>query len=95
MHWEGSEVVFAVAYDTPVPGYDSYNTINLRLWSSKPSREFDLQSFNAGDYLRAVEMRENSETISAVLYPNDNTYSGRLSFPCVEIYLFLFSGHYR
>lgn len=44
----------AVAYDNPVPGYDTYNTINLRLFRAAPSREFDLASFNTGDYMKAV-----------------------------------------
>ena len=38
VRWEGAESVFAVAYDTPIPGYDTWNTLNMRLWSSKPSR---------------------------------------------------------
>lgn len=75
--WEGGETVFAVAYDTPIPGYDTYNTINVRLWSSKPSREFDLSSFNRGDYYKAIEDRQKSEHITSVLYPNDNTYMGK------------------
>ena len=41
------EVVMAQAYDTPIPGYGTYNTNNMRLWSSKPSHEFDFASFNA------------------------------------------------
>lgn len=48
--WEGGEVVIAVAYDTPVPGYNTYNTNNLRLWRSRPSNEFDFDQFNQGDY---------------------------------------------
>lgn len=43
----------AVAYDNPVPGYDTFNTINLRLWKSTPAKEFDFASFNSGDYLKA------------------------------------------
>ena len=77
VRWEGAESVFAVAYDTPIPGYDTWNTLNMRLWSSKPSREFDLDSFNAGDYINAIEARRKSEGISHVLYPNDNTYAGK------------------
>ena len=75
--WEGGEIVMAVAYDNPVPGYDTYNTINLRLWRAAPAREFDLQSFNAGDYMRAVEQRQRAETITNVLYPSDNTSAGK------------------
>lgn len=76
--WEAGETVFAVAYDTPIPGYNTYNTINIRLWSSKPSKEFDLASFNQGDYYKAIEDKQRSENITSVLYPNDNTYNGKL-----------------
>jgi glycogen phosphorylase len=75
--WRGGEKVMAVAYDNPVPGFDTYNTINLRLWRAAPSDEFDLASFNTGDYMRAVEQRQRAETITHVLYPSDNTYSGK------------------
>ena len=44
--WSGGQEVLAVAYDTMIPGYDTKNTNNLRLWESKPKRGFDLQSFN-------------------------------------------------
>lgn len=50
--WEGGEVVNAVAYDNPVPGYDTFNCINLRLWRAAPSNEFDLASFNTGNYMQ-------------------------------------------
>jgi len=75
--WEGGEVVQAIAHDNPIPGFDTYNTINLRLWKAVPSREFDLASFNSGDYLRAIEERQRAEAISSVLYPSDNTYNGK------------------
>jgi starch phosphorylase len=76
-HWEGGELVVAVAYDVPVPGFNTFNTINLRLWSSRPSNEFDLDHFNQGDYFKAIEGKQRSETICSVLYPNDNTYTGK------------------
>jgi len=75
--WEYNEEVVAVAYDVPVPGYSTYNTLNMRLWSSKPSNEFDFMSFNQGDYIKAVEQKQKSETITSVLYPNDNTTGGK------------------
>ena len=43
----------AVAHDNPIPGFDTRNTINLRLWSAKPDKEFDLEAFNTGDYVQA------------------------------------------
>jgi starch phosphorylase len=75
--WTGGETVIAVAYDVPIPGYNTYNTLNLRLWSSKPAKEFDLHSFNRGDYFKAIEDKQRSETITSVLYPNDNTSVGK------------------
>lgn len=75
--WEGGETVIAMAYDNPVPGFDTYNTINLRLWKATPSSEFDLASFNSGDYIKAVEARQRAEYISSVLYPSDSTYDGK------------------
>lgn len=73
----GGEIVQAVAYDSPIPGYDTYNTLNLRLWSAQPAREFDLESFSRGDYYGAVASKEASEKISSVLYPNDSTEAGK------------------
>ncbi|KAN0055239.1 hypothetical protein ACTA71_008342 [Dictyostelium dimigraforme] len=75
--WDHGELVQAIAYDTPVPGYHTTNTNNIRLWSSKPHKEFDLDAFNGGNYLSAVEAKQRSENITSVLYPNDNTYSGK------------------
>ncbi|KAJ5682457.1 Glycogen phosphorylase [Penicillium macrosclerotiorum] len=76
--WTGGETVQAVAYDVPIPGYGTKTTNNLRLWSSKASSgEFDFQKFNAGDYESAVADQQNAETISAVLYPNDNLERGK------------------
>ena len=75
--WLDSQQVMAMAYDTPVPGYMN-NTVNtMRLWSAKSSREFDLNYFNYGDYEKAVADKSRSETISRVLYPNDNFFVGR------------------
>ncbi|KAL2620148.1 hypothetical protein R1flu_000353 [Riccia fluitans] len=84
-HWNGkkhfewipSEQVAAVAYDNPIPGYGTKNTINLRLWAAKPSGEFDLQSFNTGDYVNAILSKQRAEAISSVLYPDDRTYQGK------------------
>ncbi|PGH06493.1 starch phosphorylase [Blastomyces parvus] len=76
--WEDGEIVQAVAYDVPIPGYATPTTNNLRLWSSKAaSGEFDFQKFNAGEYESAVADQQRAETISAVLYPNDNLDRGK------------------
>ncbi|KAG6336747.1 hypothetical protein ID866_2352 [Astraeus odoratus] len=75
--WHGGQEVLAVAYDVMIPGYGTRNTNNLRLWESKPRRGFDLQSFNAGDYERAVESSNSAAAITSVLYPNDHTTFGK------------------
>lgn len=76
-HWVNTENVMAMAYDMPVPGYQN-NTVNtLRLWSAKSTREFNLDYFYSGDYIKAVEQKNESETISKVLYPNDDTLQGK------------------
>lgn len=76
--WEGGETVKAVAYDVPIPGYSTPTTNNLRLWSSKAaSGEFDFQKFNNGEYESSVADQQRAETISAVLYPNDNLDRGK------------------
>ena len=58
-------------------GYRNDTVNTLRLWSAKSSREFDLGSFNAGEYVRAVEDKTRSENISKVLYPPDDQYAGK------------------
>jgi starch phosphorylase len=75
--WVDTQTVMAMAYDTPVPGYRNDTVNNMRLWAAKSSREFDLDYFNHGDYERAVSDKDRSETISKVLYPNDNVFEGR------------------
>jgi starch phosphorylase len=75
--WIDSSEVLAMAYDTPVPGYCN-NTVNtLRLWAAKATEEFDLTDFIRGDYVRAVESKTQTETISKVLYPPDDTGQGK------------------
>ncbi|GAB4815011.1 hypothetical protein N2152v2_002057 [Parachlorella kessleri] len=75
--WNPGETVTAVAYDNPIPGFQTNNTINLRLWAAKPDREFDLQAFNTGDYVQAILSKQRAETLSSVLYPDDRTYEGK------------------
>lgn len=75
--WENGEVILARAFDNPIPGYDTFNTINLRLWKSLPANEFNFGQFNQGDYFKALEERQKAEYITSVLYPNDSTYAGK------------------
>uniref|UniRef100_A0A8C1Z6S3 Alpha-1,4 glucan phosphorylase n=1 Tax=Cyprinus carpio TaxID=7962 RepID=A0A8C1Z6S3_CYPCA len=75
--WVDTQVVLAMPYDTPVPGYKN-NTVNtMRLWSAKAPNDFNLQEFNVGDYIQAVLDRNLAENISRVLYPNDNFFEGK------------------
>jgi starch phosphorylase len=76
--WIDTEDVLALAYDIPIPGYNTHTVNNLRLWQSKSSSEFNFEKFNQGDYFKAVEDKNRSENISKVLYPNDNTESGKV-----------------
>ena len=76
-HWVDTENVVAMPYDVPVPGYGTETVNNLRLWSAKATKEFDLWHFNEGNYERSVEDRHDSENISKVLYPNDSSANGR------------------
>ena len=75
--WVDTDQVMAMAYDTPVPGYRNSTVNTMRLWSAKSTRDFRLDYFNHGDYERAVSDKVHSETISKVLYPNDNVFEGR------------------
>jgi starch phosphorylase len=75
--WVDTESIYAMPYDTPVPGYRNATVNTLRLWSARASQEFDLRYFNEGDYQRAVERKAQSENITKVLYPNDNVFEGR------------------
>lgn len=76
-HWVDTDEVMAMAYDTPIPGYGVPTVNNMRLWSAKSSRDFDLHYFNEGDYIKAVESKTRSENLSKVLYPSDSTLIGR------------------
>ncbi len=76
-HWVDTVDVVAMAYDTPIPGYDTFNTLNIRLWSAKPSMEFNLEHFNKGNFFESIADRQHAEQITQVLYPNDNTPEGK------------------
>lgn len=75
--WEDYDDVMAMAYDTPIPGFGTSTVNKIRLWSAKSTRDFDLGQFNAGNYIKSVEDKNESENISKVLYPNDTTSMGR------------------
>jgi len=75
--WRDTSDVLAMAYDVPIPGYGN-NTVNtLRLWRAKATADFDLDDFNVGDYIGALEHQVMVTNITRVLYPNDNFYLGR------------------
>ncbi len=75
--WVDTDAVMAMAYDMLVPGYGTETVNTLRLWAAKSTREFDFHHFNSGDYIHAVQDKNDSELISKVLYPNDNLHQGR------------------
>ena len=75
--WNGGEEVVAVAYDTAVPGFNTFNCNTLRLWKSFPSNEFNFEQFNRGEHQSAMAERDQASYITSVLYPNDNSMSGK------------------
>jgi starch phosphorylase len=75
--WVDTQDVMAMAYDIPIPGHDDGTVNNLRLWSAKATRDFELRYFNEGNYIKAVEEKTQSENLSKVLYPDDTTKMGR------------------
>jgi starch phosphorylase len=77
VRWVPDRVVRGIAYDTPVPGYGGRCTNLLRLWKAEATESFDFEAFNVGDYYRAVDQKVDSETISKVLYPNDEPVAGK------------------
>lgn len=76
-HWIPEIVINGVAYDTPILGFGVNNVNLLRLWKSEAPESFDFQAFNVGDYYRAVHEKIQAETISKVLYPNDEPEAGK------------------
>jgi len=75
--WIPARTILGVPYDSFIVGHKT-NTVNtLRLWAARATRDFDLKFFNEGDYRRAVEEKIDSENISKVLYPNDQTDEGK------------------
>ncbi len=75
--WHPGQIIKGVPWDVPIVGYET-NTVNiLRLWESRASSHFDWQAFNAGEYQDAQSAQTQAETISKVLYPNDDTDAGK------------------
>ncbi len=74
---EGYTSVRAVPYDMPIVGYGNNVVNTLRMWDAEATQEFNLNSFDKGEYEKAVEQQNLAKTISEVLYPNDNHYSGK------------------
>ena len=77
VQWVDTDDVMAMAYDYPIPGYGTETVNNMRLWAAKATRDFDLGYFNEGNYIKAVEDKNESENLSKVLYPDDTTEMGR------------------
>jgi glycogen phosphorylase len=77
VRWLPDKMVKGVAYDTPVPGYRAATTNLLRLWKAEATESFDFDAFNVGNYYGAVDEKVISETISKVLYPNDEPEAGK------------------
>ena len=75
--WLPDHTVMGVPYDTPIPGFRNAIVNRLRLWKAEAVDSFDFAAFNTGDYMGAVRSKMSSETISKVLYPNDDTLGGK------------------
>lgn len=74
---EGYQSVMAVPYDIPVLGYGNGIVNTLRIWDARPMETFRLDSFEEGDYQKAVEQENLAKNIVDVLYPNDDHYAGK------------------
>ncbi len=74
---EGYQTIKAIPYDIPVVGYNNHIVNTLRIWDAEPLDRFNLDSFDKGDYQKAIEQENLAKTIVEVLYPNDNHYAGK------------------
>jgi starch phosphorylase len=88
VRWIPAGVVRGIPYDTPILGYNGDMCNTLRLWSAEAVESFDFQDFNLGDYYAAVEEKVKSETLTKVLYPNDETSIGK-SLRLMQQYFFV------
>ena len=77
IRWVPKQVIKGVAYDTPIQGYGVHTCNVLTLWSARAVESFALEAFNTGDYYKAVEEEVTSETVTKVLYPNDEPEAGK------------------
>ncbi|MCX8563680.1 glycogen/starch/alpha-glucan phosphorylase [Mycolicibacterium mucogenicum] len=77
VRWVPGRLIKGVAYDTPIQGYGVKTCNVLTLWSARAVKEFALEAFNTGDYYKAVEDEVTSETVTKVLYPNDEPEAGK------------------
>ncbi|MBL9151230.1 MAG: glycogen/starch/alpha-glucan phosphorylase [Verrucomicrobiales bacterium] len=88
MVWTDTRTMLGVPWDLPVAGYGCGTVNFLRLWESRASKDFDLHTFNEGGYVEAVREKALSETVSKVLYPNDETEMGK-ELRLVQQYFFV------
>jgi starch phosphorylase len=88
VRWLPAGVVKGIPYDTPIPGFKSNTCNTLRLWKAEAVESFDFQNFNVGNYYAAVEAKMKSETITKVLYPNDEPEIGK-KLRLVQEYFFV------
>ncbi|MFT5106343.1 MAG: starch phosphorylase [Pseudoalteromonas tetraodonis] len=86
--WKSTRTIVGVPWDIPIVGYGCQTVNFLRLWDSRASQDFDFATFDQGGYVEAVREKVDSETISKVLYPNDNTESGK-ELRLVQQYFFV------
>src|SRR5208283_4639870 len=75
--WINYKVVVGIPTDMPIVGYLGHTVNWLRLFTARASEEFDIEIFNRGDYIHAVEQKIGSENISRVLYPSDSAIAGK------------------
>ncbi|CAG2167324.1 unnamed protein product, partial [Oppiella nova] len=75
--WVDALTIYAMPYDSPVPGFRNNVVNTMRLWTAKSPTSFNLKFFNNGDYIQAVLDRNAAENITRVLYPNDNVFEGK------------------
>jgi len=86
--WINSREIVGVPYDVPIAGYGTKTVNFLRLWEARASEDLDLEIFNQGGYVEAVQEKNMSEVISKVLYPNDSTENGK-ELRLVQQYFFV------